>query len=258
MRHVLYTQTHKAKHFMDAMLAGFPGDRWPFDCARLVKQRADEKVLHIIGGLQFGALDRMREIRDMGLPYIFYDRAYWGGGPQSDRIRITANAYHKNWIEKRKPGRFEQIGGKLQPWKEGGTHIMVVPPGEAIRKLFRLPSTWEEDMLKRLRKITKRPVWPSYKNDVVPLAERLAKCHCVVTFTSNVAVEAITAGVPAFTSEYAAAAPVAWNLNLLEDALEYPRHGNREAWAESLAWGQFSTNEIRSGFAKEVVMEAFK
>jgi hypothetical protein len=77
-----------------------------------------------------------------------------------------------------------------------------------------------------------------------------------VTWTSNVAVEAIVAGVPAFVSRYSAAAPMAGMLDTLEHRIETPpMPDGREGWAASLAYGQFTLAEIASGYCAEIVMD---
>lgn len=255
MKHVLYTQEHKAHAHMDAMKKGFPARHVSLDENKLAP---GDDVLHIVGGLQFGALDRMREIQMNGAPYIFYDRAYFGGGPGKDRLRITANAYQKHRIQKGATSRFRRLGVELKPWKNGGDHVLLVPPSAAVRALFSLTENWEGRLVSRLNEITSLPIKVSRKGDPVPLEERLRNCWCVVTWTSNVAVDAIVAGVPAFTSQFSAAAPVAGSILELETLFENPPKPDREEWAESLAWGQFRLDEIRDGYAREVVMEAFE
>jgi hypothetical protein len=74
-----------------------------------------------------------------------------------------------------------------------------------------------------------------------------------VTWSSNVAVEAICAGVPAFTSKLSAASPVAGDLEFLEAMIEKPPMPEREQWAWSLAYGEFTLQEIQSGYAREVI-----
>ena len=254
MRHVLYTQRHKARAHMEAMEKGFPGARISLDEGKLFP---GDDVLHIVGGLQFGALDRMKEIQRAGAPFIFYDRAYFGGGPGSDRLRITAGAYQKHLLQIGVKGRFQRLGVELKPWRAGGGHILLVPPSPAVRTLFSVADDWEARIVKRLEKVG-REVRVSHKGDPIPLEDRLRDCWCVVTWTSNVAVDAIVAGIPAVTSPYSAAAPVSGSLLELETIVKNPIRPAREAWAESLAWGQFSLDEIRSGHAKEIVMEGFR
>lgn len=239
----------KNTHHGEAILAGWNAERvW------VGKGRLSRGVkLHLIGGLQFGALEILREARETKAPYVFFDRAYFGGGPGTNRLRAVRGAYQKNWVEDRPADRLKALGVRLEPWRGKGRHILLVPPGEAICRLFGL-GDWEAKTLKRLHQATDRPVVVSYKGDPKPLADRLAGCHAVVTWTSNVAVEAICAGVPAFVGPESAAAPVATQLEYLERLIEAPlMPEGREAWAASLAWGQFSVEEIKRGFAREVL-----
>jgi len=251
----IYTQRRKARHFTEAMVAGFPAAQMGCEAEQL-DLSAD---LHILGGLQFGCLGLMRQILSGRLDYVFWDRAYFGGGTHTDRLRITRNGYQKLVVDAgRSLARFEAVGGRLEPWRRGGSHILLVPPGEAIQQLF-CGATWLDSMLAALRTRTERQIRISHKGDPVPLAERLRDCWCVVTYTSNVAVEAVCAGVPAFTAWFAAAAPVAGSVaDLLHNErgdIEQPPRPDREAWAASLAWGQFTTEEIRRGIARAVVLE---
>ena len=151
-------------------------------------------------------------------------------------------------------GRAASQGVTLAPWRKSGSHILVSPPGEAIAKLFGLVN-WEARTLETLRRVTDRPLRVSRKPDPVPVEERLRDCHCVVTWTSNLAVDAIVAGVPAIVGPAAASIGVAGNYHQLEYCIENPPTPERECWVESLAWGQFNLEEIRSGFARAVVME---
>lgn len=250
---VIYTQKKKARHFTDAMVEGFPARQVGSEPGQLDRSAG----LHILGGLQFGSLALMQQLLAEGLDYVFWDRAYFGGGSQTDRLRLTVNGYQQTELQ---PGRdlqrFKSLGGELQPWRQSGTHIMVVPPGEAICALFGL-GNWEARTLEILKHYTDRPVQVSRKGDPKPLGDRLRDCHAVVTYTSNVAVEAICAGVPAFVSPRSAASPVSSGLEVLHQ-IEIPRRvsdDQRAAWAASLAWGQFSTTEIRRGLARAVLLE---
>ena len=209
-------------------------------------------ALHLIGGLQYGSMELLHEARETGEPYVFFDRAYFGGGPASGRLRVVPNAYQHHRLNAA-PGGMNRLGQVwnegIAPWKTGGRHLLVIPPSAAICRLFHL-GDWEARILAQLNAVTDRPVRVSYKGDPVPLAERLRDCHAVIAFTSNVAVEAVMAGVPAFCSVLAAAAPVCRPLEDIAVHLEQPVRPEREAWAEGLAWGQWTIDEIRSGAAR--------
>jgi hypothetical protein len=252
---VIYTQQRKARHFTDAMLAGFPARQVPSEPGQLDPAAG----LHILGGLQFGSLALMQQLLGSGRDYVFWDRAYFGGGTHTDRLRITVNGYQQTQVQ---PGRdlqrFKSLGGELQPWRAAGQHIMVVPPSAAIGALFGFNvDQWELHTLCELSRHTDRPVMLSRKGDPRPLAERFKGCHAVVTYSSNVAVEAICAGVPAFVSGVSAASRVGSSIKDL-NRIETPHRATdaqRSAWAASLAWGQFSTTEIRRGFARAALLE---
>lgn len=213
--------------------------------------------LHIIGGLQFGALELLRRARAEGAPYLFFDRAYYGGGPGSGRLRVTLGAYQQHWVNHdvlaRPSAHLRGPRLEMKPWSSGREQIMVVPPSDAVRKLYGVD--WDQ-IARGIASRTVRPIIVSLKGDPSPLAERLERCHCVVTWSSNVAVEAVCAGVAAYVCTESAAAPVAGSLMRgLAAGFEDPPRPDRGAWATSLAWGQFTLAEIASGYARAVVME---
>lgn len=214
-------------------------------------------LTHIIAGLQFGNLETLRAVRAAGEPYIFVDRAYFGGGIESGRMRITFGGYQQWWVRRDVDGlRAREFGVRLEPWRLGGDCVMVVPPSAAVQAAFGIH--WHRDWLPKIRAATDRElvVSPKSDRDRAPLGERLKRCYAVVTWTSNVAVDAICAGVPAFCYGESAAQPVAYHLDEVDLLLSFPRrHVDRAAWAASLAWGQFTVNEVASGFAREIVME---
>jgi hypothetical protein len=249
MRFAVYAQWGKARHFTEAVVAGFPGRVRDIEPGKLAKD-----CIHVLGGLQFGVLELMREIRAKGEPYVFFDRAYFQGGTYTQQIRLTRDAYQKHWVEEGvESGRVRRWGVRLEPWRQTGDFVMVVPPSAEVEHLFGIEG-WLEKTLLRFRGCVRRiVVSPKNDRDKSPLIERLEGCHAVVTWTSNVAVEAIVAGIPAFVSPYSAARPMAGSLEELD--IENPPRPDREAWVASLAWGQFTVDEIASGFARERIME---
>ena len=252
MNFAIYAQFQKARHFTDAVVAGFPGRVRNIEPGRLARD-----CIHVLGGLQFGCLELLKEIRARGEPYIFFDRAYFMGGTYSDQIRLTLNAYQKHWMDTdAETGRLKRWGVALEPWRPAGEFVMVVPPSRAVQSLFGIEG-WLEKTLESLRGCVRRiVVSPKDDRHKSPLRERLEGCHAVLTWTSNVAVEAIVAGVPAFVSKESAAWPVASDIAALD--LENPRRPDRERWAASLAWGQFTVDEIAGGLAREVLMRGFE
>lgn len=243
---VHYVVSQKSPRLSQAILRGFGARGLAVE--RAAFEHRPGRV-HLVCGLQFGALELLQQIRAAGADYVFFDRAYFGGGPGSGVYRATLNGYQQHWVRPEGPARPLPA---LRSWRTRGEHVLLVPPGPAVCRLFGL-GDWEVQISARLRLLTQRWVRVTYKGDPVPLAERLQGCHAVVTWSSNVAVDAIVAGVPAFVGPEAAALPAAKGLAALEAELEDPWRGERGAWATSLAQGQFSLDEIRNGFCREVL-----
>lgn len=249
MRPVVYYCARKNRHHSDALVAGFGAVAVPVERRRPVP---GDDVLHIIGGLQFGSLDILHAVRAAGRPYVFVDRAYFGGGPGSNVLRVVPKAYQQHWIACRYADRWDALRIPLQPWRRSGRHILVVPPGEAIRDLFGL-GDWTAETVEQLRQVTDRPIDVSIKGDPRPLSTRLHDCHCVVTWSSNVAVEAVVAGVPVFAGRWSAAVLMGYGLHELPAMIEAPRMPYRVEWARSLAYGQFTLAEIADGTAYRTI-----
>lgn len=249
-QYVHYFSGRKNAHHGEAIIEGFNAKRVPVENARL-----DDGGIHIVGGLQFGSLDLMIDLRANPQPYLFCDRAYFGGGPGTNVLRIVPNAYQHYWLQRADRGwRLKEP--LVEEWKEGGKYIMVVPPSASICLLFDL-GDWLKDTMHALAMLTDRPVFISYKGDRQPLPARLKNCHAVVTWTSNVAVEAVCAGVPAIVSRHSAAAPMCCAIETMDQhTIEHPKRPNkavRQQWANALTWGQYTLDEIRDGRARKLI-----
>jgi len=247
-----YISYRKNAHHGEAVIEGFNAKRVPVENARI----ADHGT-HIVGGLQFGSLDLMIELRANPKPFLFMDRAYFGGGPGTNMLRIVPNAYQHHWMPQ--VDRWARVRQpNISEWQDSkpSDAIMVVPPSAAICLLFDL-GDWLKDTMHALAMLTDRPVFISYKGDRQPLVERLKNCHAVVTWTSNVAVEAVCAGVPAIVSKHSAARPMCCHIETMDQhSIENPKRPDktiRQTWANGLTWGQFSLEEIRNGTARKII-----
>jgi len=254
---VHYFVEQKNHHHGIAIAEGFK--------ARRVKPngRLIDGAIHLIGGLQFGSLELLEQARLGGEPYIFFDRAYFGGGPGSNILRVVPTAYQHWWQPGSKAeGRSQKSdlwSPVMKPWRTDGRHVLVVPPSAAVEILFGVGG-WLDRAIARLKACTNRPLVVSFKGekDQAPLHDRLKDCWAVVTFTSNVAVEAVCAGIPVFCHTESAASPVGnWSANL-EERIERPRMPDtREAWAAGLVAGQFALSQIADGTAAAKVLPHF-
>jgi len=226
---------------------------------------------HIVTGLQYGSLQIFQQIYNNPRkePYFFIDAGYLLAKPHLTnidtwRLRIVPNAYQMNWISK------NQDDAKLialcvkglqiyNGWREtnAGKYILVIPPSsEAVSQVFGLKN-WLNETIAKLVLYTKREIIIRRKGNEIPLMAHLSNAHAIVAFTSNVSTDGVVTGIPAFCSEFAAAAPVSLRLENL-DCIENPWRPSREikeSWLFSLANNQFSLQEIVEGRAREIVMK---
>lgn len=145
--------------------------------------------------------------------------------------------------------RWAALGLEIKPWRAQGQHILVCPNRHFGMKGLAMPVGWEQDVVKRLRQATKRPVrvrpHPQNSAPKVPLAADLEGCHAVVIWASSAGVHALLAGVPVIcTSPWwiakgAASADVA--------TIEAPAMPERLPVFQKLAWAQWTVAELATG-----------
>lgn len=223
----------------------------------------------IFYGLALGLSRVLTDYRQAGRTAVYCDLGYW-----DRRLKSRHDGYHKVAVNDRHPteylmdidhgpDRFLRHGLTIEPWREEGRHILVAGMSgkAAIAERLR-PNVWEEQTIRRLRQLTRRPIiyrpkpnWHGAKRITgqgvtfdrdMPLAEALRNCHAVVTHHSNVAVDALLAGVPVFCEKGVAKILGSSGLASIEQPLMPP---GRKQWAYNLAYCQWSVEEMRQGLA---------
>lgn len=145
--------------------------------------------------------------------------------------------------------RWRALGLELADWRIDGDHVLVCGQRGIGSPEMRSPPNWHEDVAKRLRQWTERPVivrpHPGKDRTGPRLEDQLRNCWCVVVWSSAVAVQALVAGIPVI-----AEAPH----HILDGAVlrhisrvERPTFTNRQDAFERMAWAQWSMDEIRAG-----------
>lgn len=179
-----------------------------------------------------------------GLPLYYGDHAYFGRGRF---FRCTRGALQHAGLEgEADPARFLSFGIPVKPWRQAGGHVLLCPNSQSFLQRHGAP-TWLDDTVTALKRHTDREIRLRWKADTDkrPLAVDLRDCWAVVTFTSNAAVEAILAGVPAFATAPCAASAMG-SADLA--GIERPRMPDgREAWAARLANNQWTLEEMAEG-----------
>lgn len=146
-------------------------------------------------------------------------------------------------------------------WKKSGSKILVVVPSDKPCKYYGIErNSWLETVVAEIKKYTdrdivvreKQPRWDRSQNTIYQAIDD--DVWALVTYNSIAAVEAVHYGIPAFALAPTAADPVC-SKNLQE--IETPFMPNENfvyKWLSSIAYGQFSMDEMISGEAWQIVL----
>lgn len=200
-------------------------------------------------------------------PFYYLDNPYFIKGKQKDYLRMSRNIFCRNSLGDYPDDRLKSFGVTIQDWNtKRGDSILVLPPTHAMCWFFE-QNAWLANTIAEIKKYTDRPIIVRQKphNPIIdlkthqplnnlstvnvpapPLSEDLLKAHCVVTYNSNSAIQALQTGVPVICSENCSAYPLT---NKFEDIENLTLHDNRQQLFNTLAYSQFSHSEIASKFA---------
>ena len=192
-----------------------------------------------------------------------HDRPHW--------LRITKNKHCRNILQQKPTDRYEKhFKQDIKPWGKG-KKILVLPPTNAIANFFNA-TDWLSNTLKTLKENTDReidvrekPYNPTIEIDHVGATVKVDKptvhkgnidwqdYHATVTYNSNTMVASLTNGVPVFCdSENSAAAPIS---ETDFTKIETPRYGDRIALFSSLAYNNWTMQEMADGTAWRMLNE---
>lgn len=173
----------------------------------------------------------------------------WVGPEAKDEHHFAICRGHHNGAGTWEVGpekRWPKMNIKLKPWRKQGSHILVLPQRGMGEKGVAMPTTWEADIVKRLQKITKRPIRTRHHPGPRPHPEiDFDNCWACVIWASGAGVKAIIDGIPVFYEMPKWIGGLAGRLGI-ED-LENPFLGDRIPMLERLAWAQWRPEEISAG-----------
>ena len=204
---------------------------------------------------------QMDGCRAAGRDFYYMDTGYFGNGKRKLYHRITKNDVQNfGPIISRPKDRLAATG--FQPRKfYRGTNILLAPPSQKLLNLYDINlEEWLQNTQDEIKKYTDRPVVTRLK---ATRAARLSDntmemalaqdVHCLVTFSSIAAGEALLLGKPAITlGPNAAAALCSQSLSEIENP-KTPTLDEVEAWAAHIAYCQFTEVEMRDGTAWRIL-----
>lgn len=204
---------------------------------------------------------QMEGCRAAGRDFYYMDTGYFGNGKRKLYHRITKNDVQNfGPIIDRPSDRFVLTKVQLTKFRPG-TNILLAPPSQKLLNLYDINlEEWLQQTQDEIKKHTDRPVVIRLKqgrsarvSDNTMEMALAQDVHCLVTFSSIAAGEALLAGKPAITlGPNAAAALCSQSLSEIESP-KIPTLDEVEAWARHIAYCQFTEVEMRDGTAWQIL-----
>jgi len=205
----------------------------------------------------------MNICRSVGRDFYYIDTGYFGNGKHKLYHRITKNDVQNfGLIVDRPNDRLERTGVQLTKFRPG-TNILLAPPSQKLLNLYDINlEEWLQQTQDEIKKYTDRPIVTRLKqgrsvrvNDNTMEMALTQDVHCLVTFSSIAAGEALLLGKPAITlGPNAAAALCSQSLSEIETP-KIPTLDEVAAWARHIAYCQFTEAEMRDGTAWKILNE---
>lgn len=234
------------RQLLDAMARGF--DHTTSSVAKIAA--LPDEIIPVVG-CQMPLRDIELEWLKRGRTFVYWDRGYLnrGGktwlsrGKEPEQFRFHVNAYQMRGVRGDVGhDRAARLRMRVMQWRRGGNKVVVACPSQHYSEFHRL-GDWVERTIAEIQKQGWK-VAIRQKTSRVPLWKELEGAYCLVTHGSVAAVEAVVFGCPVIVDPSCAAAPVGrTSLSDLGD-LAYP---DRTAWLNSLAYSQFTADEVADG-----------
>lgn len=209
--------------------------------------------------------------REKKLDYYHIDHAYfWRGyaritGNKNPHncawFRISKNCHALNEIldvddSRWKKYFYDYFGGYGKEYSRKGSKILFCPPSSHVLSLYN-QKNWIEETIHILKNHTDREIVIRTKPDTklnknispstnTTLEEDLKDCWALVTHSSCAAITAQLMGIPTFSDVNSPTNPVSLSDYSRIENPYYPEDEIRMKWLNSLAYSQYSTNEIEN------------
>jgi hypothetical protein len=255
-------RVEKSGRVMKAVAAGWPGARVIvgappddgnlFFCFGQIWLAEELIVKAIPQGRQFFQIDNGFWHPSRGQPHGYYRFMY----SRPDPVLVTEAS-----LLAQRASKPADLRPEFKPLRKDGEHILIGMPGEEFGRAHGLKMRpWMDSIVDRIKAITDRPIRVRDRMATNALSQDLRHCWAVVTHSSNIAVDAIIAGIPVFCEPTCMALPVGKWLSsgktvlraLDKEAIEkphFPTDEFREKWWWSLMCQQFTFKEMSNGSA---------
>ena len=262
----ILTETYKHHglvydEYLEAFVQGCDGIISEFE------SEIDSGIPLVIRGVGGSSRRAIKHCWDTGRDFYALDSGYWGNDKSKSKgwHRITKNALQNTGPIIDKPAdRLGMIGYNYKKFTKG-KKILICPPSDKVMMLFKQPTAeeWVTQTINELKKYTDRPIEVRLKPvrqervSNKTMAQALADdVHCMVTYNSIAATEALMNGKPAIALG-PNAAQVLCNTSLSEiENLNIPTKDEMYAFMKHLSYCQFSKKEMLNGVAWRIINES--
>lgn len=199
-------------------------------------------------GILRGTERIIKECENVGRTYFYLDHGYvnpskHNSGDFSGHYRIVRNGRQRAPQSGLPPARWEQLGRDIRPWYRRGRNVVVTPPTEPVCNFYGIHAkTWLRNVIQEVAEWTDRPVVIKKKGEG-KLDDVFKDCWCLITHSSNTAVDALLSGIPIITLGESACEPLSWSFGHIEN----PYWPEREGFFHGLAWEQWTLSEMSNG-----------
>lgn len=241
--------------FIDRLAEGTGGRTVSWETA----QHLNDPV--IIRGLTFRTA--IKEMIAKQRLYYYVDNGYFGNAISKQWFRIIKNHVHDvRDIVPRNRSRLDRCVYQIKP-RSMGRNILLAPPSAKSFTIWDIDQQkWISDTISAIQQHTDRPIVIREKRSreermtVDTMDEALSRdVHCLVTYNSVAAVEAIMAGKPAVCLGPNAAQQVSSRTLADIENPFFPDDDLREAWMRHLSYSQFTFMEMSDGTAWRILNE---
>lgn len=184
-----------------------------------------------------------------GIDWWNIDKGFFRPGHFDGFYRIGYRHLQPLFIKERTehPSRWKRLGIPVSPWRRRAEGIVLVCPPEGICDFYGIDQReWLRKTLDLIPDRMKEAVHVRYRTTQDRLSVDLDRARCVLTHSSNVAMEALIQGIPAVAET---GMVHSWNRMTFDRVGEDQEGFNRKALFVQAANAQFTLDEFRSGYA---------
>lgn len=219
----------------------------------------------VIRGIGGGSRKALQHCIDTGRTFFAIDTGYFGNKKSKLYHRVTKNSLQLSGpIVPRDFDRLKKVDYQYKKFTPG-RKILICPPSEKVMMFWNQPDpeTWTKNIIEELKNYTDRPVEVRYKPtrservSTKTIESALADdVHCLITFNSIAATEALLNGKPAIALGPNAASVLCNQLLSEVEDLKIPTKEEMYNFAAHLSYGQFTEIEMLNGYAWRIVNES--